>query len=750
MTLSEFFHNQMATWPETAARYDDLARVEVRDFGAVSAQYNPARMVSTGAKVDKKTLAQRPCFLCKDHRPEIQQEWAFDEDFDVLVNPFPILPTHFTIAARRHRPQTILDTYATLYELADRFEGTLFFYNGPKCGASAPDHLHFQGGDGSVVPLCCDWRGWRERLREVARLDADNCLCTIEDYPFPTLVLISNDKTLAQTLFRRAYAALPCHPDDTEPMLNVLAWREEDSVVTILLPREKHRPACYTASCEADRMLISPGALDMAGLVITPRKEDFDRLTPSLLVKTVGEVALGQEAFAKVLRRLQEPRVAVGITSGPEVAFVLEGSFMVDGTLQTGPQTVRAKDGRLLWQENSYDTLTFAPHSPQSSFTLPEVTIGIGFHWERQEAQTFEGMLRLEADGDRVWVINELPVERYLASVISSEMRATSSPSLLRGHAIISRSWLLTQMAHRINADHPSEETCGGWETEEELVRWYDRDDHQRFDVCADDHCQRYQGITRMVSDHVEEAIRSTYGQVLWDGKGICDARFSKCCGGATEVFSACWQDEDKPYLAAFLDRPAQAGQAADALPDLTDEKTARKWILSAPPAFCNTQDKQVLRQVLNGYDQETADFYRWHIDYTQEELASLIARKTGLRFGKILDLVPLERGKSGRIVRLKIVGTERERVIGKELEIRRTLSESHLKSSAFVVTTQQGADGIPQSFHLSGAGWGHGVGLCQIGAAMMGEKGYDHEAILRHYYPGATLKTLYKPSIEQ
>lgn len=750
MTLSEFFHNQMVTWPETAARYAGLARVEVRDFGAVSAQYNPARMVSTGAKVDKKTLAQRPCFLCKDHRPEIQQEWAFGEDFDVLVNPFPILPTHFTIAARRHRPQTILDTYATLYELADRFEGTLFFYNGPKCGASAPDHLHFQGGDGSVVPLCRDWRGWRERLREVARLDADNRLCTIEDYPFPTLVLISNDKSLAQTLFRRAYAALPCHPDDTEPMLNVLAWREEDSVVTILLPREKHRPACYTASCEADRMLISPGALDMAGLIITPRKEDFDRLTPSLLVKTVGEVALGQEAFAKVLRRLQEPRVAVGITSGPEVAFVLEGSFMVDGTLQTGPQTVRAKDGRLLWQENSYDTLTFAPHSPQSSFTLPEVTIGIGFHWERQEAQTFEGMLRLEADGDRVWVINELPVERYLASVISSEMRATSSLSLLRAHAIISRSWLLTQMAHRIHADHPSEETCGGWETEEELVRWYDRDDHQRFDVCADDHCQRYQGITRMVSDHVEEAIRSTYGQVLWDGKGICDARFSKCCGGATEVFSACWQDEDKPYLAAFLDRPAQAGQAADALPDLTDEETARKWILSDPPAFCNTQDKQVLRQVLNGYDQETADFYRWHIDYTQEELASLIARKTGLRFGKILDLVPLERGKSGRIVRLKIVGTERERVIGKELEIRRTLSESHLKSSAFVVETQQGEDGVPQSFHLSGAGWGHGVGLCQIGAAMMGEKGYDHEAILRHYYPGATLKTLYKPSIEQ
>lgn len=744
MTLSEFFHNQMATWPETAARYADLARVEVRDFGAVSAQYNPARMVSTGAKVDKKTLAQRPCFLCKDHRPEIQQEWAFGEDFDVLVNPFPILPTHFTIAARRHRPQTTLDTYATLYELADRFEGTLFFYNGPKCGASAPDHLHFQGGDGSVVPLCRDWRGWRERLREVARLDADNRLCTIVDYPFPTLVLISNDKSLAQTLFRRAYAALPCHPDDTEPMLNVLAWREEDSVVTILLPREKHRPACYTASCEADRMLISPGALDMAGLVITPRKEDFDRLTPSLLVKTVGEVALGQEAFAKVLRRLQEPRVAVGITSGPEVAFVLKGSFMVDGTLQTGPQTVRAKDGRLLWQERSYDTLTFAPHSPQSSFTLPEVTIGIGFHWERQEAQTFEGMLRLEADGDRVWVINELPVERYLASVISSEMRATSSPSLLRAHAIISRSWLLTQMAHRINADQPSEETCGGWETEEELVRWYDRDDHLRFDVCADDHCQRYQGITKETSPNVAVAIEATRGEVLMSEGDICDARFSKSCGGVSEEYQYCWENIKMPYLLAVRDT-AKGVKDEDTIPDLTVEAEADKWIRTAPDAFCNTHDKTILSQVLNDFDQETTDFYRWRVEYTQQELHDLITEKMKMDLGDILDLVPVERGKSGRLCKLKIVGSKRSFTIGKELEIRRVLSTSHLYSSAFVTDKADVVDGVPQKFTLIGAGWGHGVGLCQIGAAVMGAQGYKYDQILLHYYRTADLKKLYK-----
>lgn len=750
MTLSEFFHNQLATWPETAARYADLARVEVRDFGAVSAQYNPARMVSTGAKVDKKTLAQRPCFLCKDHRPEIQQEWAFGNDFDVLVNPFPILPTHFTIAARRHRPQAILDSFATLYELADRFEGTLFFYNGPKCGASAPDHLHFQGGDGSVVPLYRDWRGWRERLREVARLDADNRLCTIEDYPFPTLVLIANDAALAQTLFRRAYAALPCHPDDTEPMLNVLAWRQEERVVTILLPREKHRPACYTAPCEADRMLISPGALDMAGLVITPRKEDFDRLTASLLVKTVGEVALAQEAFAKVLRRLQEPRVAVGITNGPEVAFVLKNAFMVDGTLQTGPQTVRAKDGRILWQDRSYDTLTFAPHSPQSSFTLPEVTIGIGFHWERKEAQTFEGMLRLEADGDRVWVINELPVERYLASVISSEMRATSSPSLLRAHAIISRSWLLTQMAHRINADHPSAATCGGWETEEELVRWYDRDDHQRFDVCADDHCQRYQGITKATSKHVAEAIHATRGQILMDNDEICDARFSKCCGGATEEFQYCWENVKKPYLAAIRD-VADASSCgcnnatAAELPDLTVEENAERWIRTAPESFCNTNDKKILSEVLNDYDQETTDFYRWHVTYTQEELKSLITERLKMEFGDILDLVPVERGRSGRICRLKIVGSERTFTIGKELEIRRTLSDTHLYSSAFVVDKEDVKDGVPQTFRLTGAGWGHGVGLCQIGAAVMGAKGYNYDQILLHYYRGAEIKRIYK-----
>ena len=745
MKLTQFFEHQMADWPEVAARFDDLARVEVKDFGVISAQFNPARMVSTGAKVDKAAVAHRPCFLCKAHRPAAQHELPFGKDFYVLVNPFPILPVHFTIVAKQHRPQTILDQYTTLYQLAEHFAGTFFFYNGPKCGASAPDHLHFQGGDGSVVPLFHDWKTWSARLQEVTCLDEDNRICTIEGYPFPVLALLSHEREKSAALFRRVFAALPCHDDDTEPMLNLLAWSDGKQVVTIIFPRGKHRPECYYSEETASKLLISPGALDMAGLVITPRKEDFDRVTAPLLEKVVGEVSLSRTAFDKVLQRLREPKVAVGIVSSPEIRFSLQGTFMVDGTLATGSQAVRMAEGMLSWQGRQYDALTFVPHSSTSSFTLDEVTIGIGFHWERKEAQTFEGLLRLEVEDDKVLVINELSVEHYLASVISSEMRATSSLSLLRAHAVVSRSWLLNQMAHRMEGKSQTKAQHDGWKTDTEYVRWYDRDDHIRFDVCADDHCQRYQGITRVVSDHVCEAVRSTCGQVLWYGNGICDARFSKCCGGVTELFSSCWQDQDKPYLSAFRDLTLQESEEAETLPDLTKEDVARRWILSTPPAFCNTQDEHVLRQVLNSYDQETTDFYRWTVCYTQEELSDLIERKTGLHFGRIISLEPLERGKSGRIIRLEIVGTARKCVIGKELEIRRTLSETHLKSSAFVVDMRKGNDGIPVSFRLSGAGWGHGVGLCQIGAAMMGEKGYDYKAILRHYYPKAALRTLYE-----
>ena len=344
-------------------------------------------------------------------------------------------------------------------------------------------------------------------------------------------------------------------------------------------------------------------------------------------------------------------------------------------------------------------------------------------------------------EADKICAINELPVETYLVSVISSEMKATSSMELLKAHAVISRSWLLAQMQKRREMSQGSNSFFSFIKKDDTLIRWYDREDHTIFDVCADDHCQRYQGITMATSRHVEEAVRLTRGQILTSDGQICDARFGKCCGGVTEEFQYCWENSPKSYLKAVRD----VGEGGEDLPDLTVEAAARKWILSEPESFCNTKDAKILSQVLNNYDQETHDFYRWHVDYTQEELSEIISKKAGMDFGQITDLVPLERGKSGRISKLRIVGTKRTFTIGKELEIRRVLSTSHLYSSAFVVDRLDVVDGIPQKFHISGAGWGHGVGLCQIGAAVMGEHGYKYDEILLHYYRGAEIEKIYK-----
>ena len=322
-------------------------------------------------------------------------------------------------------------------------------------------------------------------------------------------------------------------------------------------------------------------------------------------------------------------------------------------------------------------------------------------------------------------------------------MSATSSLELLKAHAVISRSWLLVQMRRRKAIEMGVQTASAPVKvSDEEGVVWYDSDAHTLFDVCADDHCQRYQGITKATSPHVEEAIKATRGQLLMNGKEICDARFSKCCGGVSEEYEYCWDNTHKPYLLSVVDN-APLGTAPTI--DFTDEKTAQEWILSSPEAFCNTKDAAVLGQVLNNYDQETQDFYRWTVDFTQSELAELIRRKSGFDFGEIIDLQPLERGKSGRITRLKIVGTKLTRIIGKELEIRRALSESHLYSSAFVVERSEAVNGVPQHFRLIGAGWGHGVGLCQIGAAVMGEKGYRYDEILHHYYQTAAIQAQYK-----
>lgn len=438
--------------------------------------------------------------------------------------------------------------------------------------------------------------------------------------------------------------------------------------------------------------------------------------------------------------RKEEPIVSVGIVSASKLCFSLNAPYTVCGSQRCGKQVVELSEGRILWENALYDELLFEPTDAQSSFTLEDVTIGVNFHWERKEAQTFLGKLRFIVEDNNICAINELPVETYLTSVISSEMRATSSLELLKAHAVISRSWLLAQMEQRKAENNNVEKQPSFFKTNEEIVRWYDREDHKRFDVCADDHCQRYQGITKAANKHVVEAIQQTAGEILTSHGEICDARYSKCCGGAVEEFQYCWENIKKPYLQALPDTLPDTTP----LPDLTDEAVVRQWILSSPDAFCNTTDQKVLSQVLNDFDQETTDFYRWSQTYSQAEVKQLLEEKLEVQFGDIIDLVPLERGKSGRIYRLKIVGKERTLIIGKELEIRRALSKSHLYSSAFIVEKADIKDGVPQKFIIKGAGWGHGVGLCQIGAAMMGKQGYRYEEILLHYYKGAEITKAY------
>ena len=443
----------------------------------------------------------------------------------------------------------------------------------------------------------------------------------------------------------------------------------------------------------------------------------------------------------------------VGIVSGQKIHFSLNKPYLAKGETVMGEQVVEFSEGGVLWNGNQYSKLTFHPQSADASFSLSDVTIGVNFHWERKETQTFLGTLRFVVEADKICAINELPVEKYLESVISSEMSATSSLELLKAHAVISRSWLLAQMKKRREVAASGNNFFSFVKKDDMLIRWYDREDHTIFDVCADDHCQRYQGITKETSPHVAEAIRQTLGQVLLDGEDICDARFSKCCGGETEEFQYCWEDTPKSYLTAVRDlvlgvkNEEQEDSSRFTLhSSLQDEATAERWIRSNPPAFCNTTDKKILSQVLNDYDQETADFYRWKVTYSQEKLQQLFEEKLKMNFGAILDMKAVERGKSGRISKLQIIGTEKTFTIGKELEIRRALSDTHLYSSAFVVDKyDKDEQGVPQRFEIIGAGWGHGVGLCQIGAAVMGEQGYAYNDILLHYYQGAEIKQLYK-----
>ncbi len=724
--LQRFFNRQLEKWDDARNRYHELRNVRTRELAmgasSIQVQWNPARMVSTGASIDKKAIAERPCFLCEANRPKEQTKKSVDSHFDLLVNPYPILPTHFTIPSVKHEPQRIRDIYGEIHKLLDEYPELMVFYNGPKCGASAPDHAHLQAGTSGRLPLQMSWQRLSRDLTPLISLNDDESISLIDEYPCPALLIRSHTPYGDEQLFLRLYDALPMQDDDTEPMMNIVSWRCDDEYLSVVFPRGKHRPDCYYAQGN-DQYIISPGALDMAGLIITPRQEDFERLTPEKALSILNEVSLPKEQLQQVIDKLsannlstlnaqlstkKEPTVSVGLVTAQKISFELNQAYVAKGEVITGPQTVAFSEGGILWRGTQYHELTFTPQDEHATFSLYDVTIGVDFHWERQQTMVYEGALRIVVEADKIVAINELPVERYLRSVISSEMSATASLEFLKAHAVISRSWLLAQMEKRRRLNSGQDSFFSFIKKDDEIIRWHDREDHTIFDVCADDHCQRYQGIVSENGVMAEEAVNQTRGQVLLYDGDICDARFSKCCGGVTEEFQYCWEDTPKPYLVSIND------------------------------PYCNTHDLHILSQVLKGYDQETSDFYRWTVEYTQEELSELVSRKLKDDFGQITDLIPLERGKSGRIWKLKIVGTKKTLTIGKELEIRRALSETHLLSSNFDVTKNK------KVFILNGRGWGHGVGLCQIGAAVMGEQGKAYDKILLFYYRNAEIQRLY------
>lgn len=744
------FERQLGVWQQAKDNYEALSHVAIKNFKLgdvpVKVQFNPARIVSSAAKVDVKSIKERKCFLCGANRPEIQEGVPFygkKREYTVLVNPFPIFPKHLTIPDVEHVDQIIGcdgERYEDMLSLAEILDDFVIFYNGPKCGASAPDHMHFQGGNKGFLPVEYDYAILKKRLIHSC---CGASVYAVENYLKSTVAIEADNKEAAVHEFRQIYNSLVIKDEEKEPMLNILSWSvgkgSGKKYISIIFMRDKHRPSHYFAEGDSN-ILLSPASVDMGGVFITPLEKDFAKISEKNLIEITDEVEIGDDLFCAIENAIKpQLEVNVGIIYGEQkIDFEFNSPYRVSALLENEPltvagvQSVTCENGRVLWNGREYDELLFTPEG-LGTFWLRNVTIGVNFHWERREDQKFEGKLKFIVENGALTAINVIGVEDYLTSVISSEMSATASENLLKAHAVISRSWLLAQIEKNKEIVAQKKEYSACTCTDDELIKWYDREDHVNFDVCADDHCQRYQGLTRASTKKVRDAIAQTWGEVLaYNGK-ICDARFSKCCGGAVEEFQHCWEPVKHNYLVKLRDseNPAE-------LPDLTVEENARKWIMDSPDAFCNTTDKDILSQVLNSYDQETVNFYRWKVEYDKKELGELILKRSGVDYGEILDLVPVERGTSGRLVRLKIVGTKKTMTIGKELEIRRTLSASHLYSSAFVVEKSG------NKFILHGAGWGHGVGLCQIGAAVMGERGYNYEQILLHYFVGASVEKRY------
>lgn len=759
--IDKFIKDQLSVWPMAAENYRNLKKAETKhlDVGGlkVLAQYNPCRRISSEAPLDKKSISERPCFLCPENRPAEQTNIEFEgrkgRKYRVTLNPYPIFPSHLVISGFDHTPQSIWHRYQDLLDFVKENQEYLGFYNGPQSGASAPDHMHFQACPQGLMPL-------QNRVDEL--LDAgeggtlkfltnvkEARLFQLDEYARGVFVLRGTTAKSTAKLFYRLLDCAPVPEDSDEPRLNLIAWCHGGEYRSAVIFREKHRPHNYF-STDSDHLAMSPGCADMAGVYVVPEKEDFDKLDSRILSQVVEEVAASEATEKEIIWRLTrtQNRLEVGIMSGQEIEF----EIISDGA---GKQKVEYSGGRISYNGVLYDELVFEAQTEATMFAEPSfilygVTIGVDFHWERKVTQKFAGTLKFIVDGDRVTAVNIVGVEDYLLSVISSEMKASAGLEFLKAHAVISRSWVMAQVEHRrkpairqaqgpesvdgydtavaepveapvtstssatTESDSVAADSAGSVTEEGEYIKWFDHDDHTLFDVCADDHCQRYQGLTMAVGETVRKAIDQTWGLVLTSEGEICDARFSKCCGGRMELFSTCWEDKDYPYLQPLPDTPdcAEGGKV-----------------------FCDTKDEAILSQVLNDYDLETEDFYRWRTEYSRTEVSDLVRKRSGMDFGTIRALVPIERGPSGRLKRLKIVGDRKTIVIGKELIIRRWLSDSHLKSSAFDVKW----DG--DRLILDGSGWGHGVGLCQIGAAVMASKGYTYDQILLHYYPGSKLE---------
>ena len=727
--IDKFVKDQLSVWPLAAENYRSLKKAgsKVLSIGGlpVTVQLNPCRRISSEASLDKESINRRPCFLCPENRPAEQTNIEFEgrkgRRYRVTLNPYPIFPSHLVISSFEHTPQSIWHRYQDLLDFVRENNEYLGFYNGPESGASAPDHMHFQACPQGLTPL-------QNRVDELLAAGDDNTLdyltnvkearlFHLNEYARGVFVLCGATAKSTAKLFYRLLDCAPVPDGSSEPKMNIIAWCHEGEYRTAVIFRERHRPHNYSSS-GADHLAMSPGCADLAGVYVTTREEDFGKLDAGLLSQVVREVAASEETEKEIIWRLtrSQRRLEVGIMSGSEIEF----EIISDGA---GRQKVEYSQGRISYNGALYDELVFEAQTEATMFAEPSfilygVTIGVDFHWERKVTQKFAGTLKFIVDGGKVTAVNIVGVEDYLLSVISSEMKASAGLEFLKAHAVISRSWVMAQVEHRQShvsrTPGPSCPVSEPVEGAEEYIKWFDHDDHTLFDVCADDHCQRYQGLTMAVGDTVRKAVDQTWGLVLTSEGKICDARFSKCCGGRMELFSTCWEDKDYPYL--------------QPLPDTAD-------CVEGGDVFCDTKDEKILSQVLNDYDMETRDFYRWRTEYSRTEVSDLVRRRSGMDFGTIRDLVPVERGPSGRLKRLKVVGDKKTMIIGKELIIRRWLSDSHLKSSAFEVHW----DG--DHLTLDGSGWGHGVGLCQIGAAVMAAKGYTFDRILLHYYPGSTLE---------